>query len=322
MVVNSGISPRLSHVINPDVTPAPVVQATIHTPGTLDNDVTLNQIVAQTSTTVDQPPVADNAPTSSTQLTESQSHESEFQLPSDQRRKLRRGNNAQASSRIPVQGTGNTHSIQAASNTARSPVKAVYIGQLSDGTSVQDIRSHLREIGVSHVSDIMQLSCRVEGQSSFCVSVDSSSDEDKLYSHGNWPAGARVRPYRERPLRASAPTVSQSRPQNQVRQRTDHYSRSQSGGQSSRQSQQIQNRYFSRRQDYSGNQGHHHRDNSSNQGHHHRDNSSNQGHHHRDNSSNQGHHHRDISGNQTQDYHGNRRNHRSSGTRTYYYNSY
>ena len=47
----------------------------------------------------------------------------------------------------------------------------LYVGKLKADTSVKKIRAHLRDIGVSHVSDVLKLPCKTIGQASFCISV-------------------------------------------------------------------------------------------------------------------------------------------------------
>ncbi len=116
------------------------------------------------------------------------------------------------------------------------------------------------------------------------------------YASENWPNGVRVRPYRERPLRAAA-VNPQPRPQNQITNRTAHgheWSNSRQFGwnrQNTNQHSHSDN-LGQRRQGYFGNQDQHHSSNQS--------------------------HRREYPSE-----HGNRRyQSRQSATRTYYYNSY
>lgn len=171
-----------------------------------------------------------NDPSALTEVSDptSAATEDEFRLPNHYRKQLRRGKNQQTNGKQPIKGSSNSHRIKAASKGGTAhQVRAVYIGQLTDKTSVQDMRTHLQEIGVGHVSDVIQLSCRTEGQSSFCVCVDNSIDEDKMYQAGNWPLGVRVRPYKAQPLRvASVATKPQAHHQGK-----EYYSRSETNHQ-------------------------------------------------------------------------------------------
>ena len=56
----------------------------------------------------------------------------------------------------------------------------VYVGKLKENTSKKAVLDHLHDIGVSHVSDVIQLQRRMGGQASFCVSVDNSDNEDAM----------------------------------------------------------------------------------------------------------------------------------------------
>ena len=78
--------------------------------------------------------------------------------------------------------------------------RAIYLGNMANNTTDVHIRDHLRAIGVSNVSDVLNLKCRINGQTSFCVSVDTQNDEDIMYKPENWPTGVRVRPFKERPV--------------------------------------------------------------------------------------------------------------------------
>lgn len=80
-------------------------------------------------------------------------------------------------------------------------LRNIYVGRLSSTTSTNDIRAHLHDIGVDHISDVMQLNCRKPEEASFCVSVDSSMGEELVYAADKWPAGIIIRPYRERQRR-------------------------------------------------------------------------------------------------------------------------
>ena len=46
----------------------------------------------------------------------------------------------------------------------------VYVGKLKENMSKKAVLDHLHDIGVSHVSDVIQLQRKTGGQTSFCVS--------------------------------------------------------------------------------------------------------------------------------------------------------
>ena len=120
-------------------------------------------------------------------------------------------------------------------------------------TSTKDIRDHLRDIGVSHVSDVLELSCKVIGQTSFCITVDTAVDEDLIFKPNSWPSGIRIRPYKERSNNKTQQNhdrldTSKSYPRNNYRQGSAHYAPRHRPAQPQRDSQQSQ-RDSHRRQD-------------------------------------------------------------------------
>lgn len=129
---------------------------------------------------------------------EQTSHAQEFndyQLSAEERRKIRRGDLKEPETkRKEVNGTSTNHcAVRGATRTYQT-----YIGGLRKDTTVGDVRSHLVDLGIDHVSDIILLPCRIPNQTSFCVSVDSKSDEDKIYTQEKWPLGIRIRQYHGR----------------------------------------------------------------------------------------------------------------------------
>jgi viroplasmin and RNaseH domain-containing protein len=138
------------------------------------------------------------------------SETSDFRLPERQRRQIRRGFNIQPSTRSEIIGTvSGEFSITGVTGNQTNNIRTIYVGKVKVQTSHNDIRRHLREIGVSHISDVIQLPCRVPGEASFCVTVDAESDEEIIFNADNWPTGVRIRSYKER----SAARVSQSQGQ-------------------------------------------------------------------------------------------------------------
>jgi hypothetical protein len=133
-----------------------------------------------------------------------------FRLSSHQRRKIRKGNiKVVASQRNATEGKSNgTFRIQAA-NKGRQGIKAIYIGNMQQSTTDRNIRQHLRDIGVLNVSDVIKLSRREAKTVSFCVSVDTQQDEDRIYNSDNWPRGIQIRPFREKITRQNSGSKTQ-----------------------------------------------------------------------------------------------------------------
>ena len=54
----------------------------------------------------------------------------------------------------------------------------------------------LDEIGVRNnsVSDVINLNCRKDSETSFCISLNDKSSKDIVYDSKCWPFGTRVRP--------------------------------------------------------------------------------------------------------------------------------
>ena len=71
----------------------------------------------------------------------------------------------------------------------------IYVGKLSENTREDDLRKHLKKIGVNQPADIINLNCRIAKQSSFCVSVGTEAEEAFIFTPSNWPNGVLVRHY-------------------------------------------------------------------------------------------------------------------------------
>ena len=125
--------------------------------------------------------------------------EDDFCLSGQQRRRTRRGFGIQASTRSEIKGAASVKlRISAATKVEKQRLYHVYVGKLKENTSKKAVLDHLHDIGVSHVSDVIQLHRKTGGQASFCVSVDNSDNEDAMYNPDKWPAGALIRPYKLR----------------------------------------------------------------------------------------------------------------------------
>ena len=127
-----------------------------------------------------------------------------FQLSSNHRREARRGGLFTSPERQEIRGSSSApFRIQSADNRQNreqqyQSLRSVYVGQLAEETTTEMIRDHLQDIGVSQVSDVINLNSTIPGQSSFCIVVDNARSEKDLYDPDKWPSGIRVRPYKER----------------------------------------------------------------------------------------------------------------------------
>ena len=73
----------------------------------------------------------------------------------------------------------------------------VYVGKLSKDTDQRLIREHLLQIGVYNedIADIIQLNCRNENETSFCISIHTHHVRKIIYTPQNWPKGVKIRPF-------------------------------------------------------------------------------------------------------------------------------
>ena len=144
------------------------------------------------------------------EIEDSDSTDNEFRLPVSQLRKLRRGQlKVQRTSHNEVVGSAPARRfrIEAAKVNAHSNkpgVIAIYVGHMNENSTETSLKDHLRDIGITSVTGIVNLRCRLQGKTSFCVSLDSQRDEEKMYKPENWPAGVRDRPFKERTTRRSS----------------------------------------------------------------------------------------------------------------------
>ena len=89
------------------------------------------------------------------------SSEGDFQLPADQRRDILRGSNVQTLQRQEITGSASrTFQITGVIPASR-PTICVYIGRVKGHTKPDNIRRHLQDVGVSHVTDVIQLPCKI-----------------------------------------------------------------------------------------------------------------------------------------------------------------
>jgi len=89
------------------------------------------------------------------------SSEGDFQLPADQRRDILRGSNVQTLQLQEITGSASrTFQITGVIPASR-PTICVYIGRVKGHTKPDNIRRHLQDVGVSHVTDVIQLPCKI-----------------------------------------------------------------------------------------------------------------------------------------------------------------
>lgn len=177
-------------------------------PSTVDNgsqsvDQTAGNPVPTTTPSTGQTPVADaehlldtdTPPTGQIQTL------GQFALPRDQRNRVKNGKAFNGSNRQEVEGSAtrqmSIEGIQDNSLNAQA-LKSVYVGRLSDKTTTSTVRSHLREVGVTQVCDIIDLKCKMAGQASFCIVAEDCNAEEAIYNPSIWPRGAKIRPFKEK----------------------------------------------------------------------------------------------------------------------------
>ena len=128
-----------------------------------------------------------------------------FQHPREQRRNILKGVQGRQCTNKDVTGTSElTHKVQAAPQQLATGTFTIYVGRLHRDTNTQLLRDHLKEIGVSDVSDVISLNNRIgRSESSFCVSVNDETSKDKMFQPEAWPSNVIIRPFR--PARQSRP---------------------------------------------------------------------------------------------------------------------
>ena len=194
----------------------------------------------ETSTQNDTGSLVPTAPAPSGDIQQSQPNganemeEGPFTLPQNQRARIRSGRAFTGSQRQPVIGTAESLGTIQGAGTLREPVngtsttlttiqgvdltvspKSVYVGRLADSVTVTSLRSHLRQVGIDGITDVIDLKCRTAGQSSFCIVVDGDISEGLLYNGANWPVGTKIRPFgaRNQNKRQSSNIREQHKPQ-------------------------------------------------------------------------------------------------------------
>ena len=133
-----------------------------------------------------------------------------FQLSKQERRNILRGVKGKNPARhmpTKVSSISNRLSKSSSSPNCKYQIRAsktdqtsnflIYVGKLEQNTTVDDLRSHLLQIGVLNVNiaDVMKLKCRNEQESSFCISVNCMDAKDLIFTKQCWPEGVRIRKY-------------------------------------------------------------------------------------------------------------------------------
>ena len=91
----------------------------------------------------------------------------------------------------------------------------MYIGKLSSNVTCASLRKHLQEVGITGISDVINLNCHIPDQASFCVVADGEANERTLYNSALWPRGAKIRPYTEKRKNASRTPGNSTHARNQ-----------------------------------------------------------------------------------------------------------
>ena len=146
---------------------------------------------------------ADNTTSSHQDHSRQDSQNGPFQLQRNQRQRARMDRAFVSPSREEVQGQAtrpmSIKGIQGTDAlTPESQPRSVYVGRLSDATTTSSLRKHLSEVGIGQVSDIIDLRCKIQGQSSFCLIADGEQMETAIYNPDIWPRGAKIRPFKEK----------------------------------------------------------------------------------------------------------------------------
>ena len=119
----------------------------------------------------------------------------DFQLPRSQRTDIRRGHFTTGTNPKRTEICGVSDAQMHISSAPSKLTRSVYVGGLSNDTTLEKMRHHLRDRGISHITDVIKLNCRNPEHSSFCIVVDNELTEAAMYSPSNWPKNVRVRPY-------------------------------------------------------------------------------------------------------------------------------
>jgi hypothetical protein len=99
-----------------------------------------------------------------------------------------------------------TAKVQSATPQSRSTpnedsgLSLIYVGHLAAETTEQAVRLHLLEIGVTdnQLADVIKLPCRIENETSFCISLNDKLAQNVLFDSNSWPTGVRVRHYTQK----------------------------------------------------------------------------------------------------------------------------
>ena len=124
-----------------------------------------------------------------------------------------------------IKGTSEKVHIISAAEERRTHL--LYVGGLHVNTAEKDLRSHLCDIQIRDVADVVMPSKRPARQASFCVSLETDRSMTKAFSPENWPTGVTVRPFR--PARNGSRQHIRDRPQREWRtgsinsSNSDHY---------------------------------------------------------------------------------------------------
>ena len=100
-----------------------------------------------------------------------------------------------------VHTEGNKYSenkkLKAARNKSNQQTKLIYVGNLSQETENELVRSHLIGIGIDNedIADLIELKTRHQSSKSYCVSLNTEYAAKCALDSSNWPSGIKVRNY-------------------------------------------------------------------------------------------------------------------------------
>ena len=95
----------------------------------------------------------------------------------------------------PIVGSSTQDHRVRAAGLQEDELRTIYVGNLANNTTPDDIRAHLGDLDISGVSDVFRLSSDGSKHTSFCVSVANQPSENAVFQANKWPRGVRLRSY-------------------------------------------------------------------------------------------------------------------------------
>ena len=134
------------------------------------------------------------------------------------RKQLQRGVSA---THDPIVGSSTQDHRVRAAGLQDDELMTIYVGNLANNTTPDDIRAHLGDLDISGVSDVFRLSSDGSKHTSLCVSVDNQPSEDAVFQANKWPRGVRLRSYISRKNQLQSVNTKRN-PLNNYRQGNSH----------------------------------------------------------------------------------------------------